>query len=150
MTNANRSSKAKTVIPASERRKVEVYRAVLNATGGKKISPERAYEMLERGTYEAAKQTTKEQAEKAKKEADHKSRAREYEIDKLRDALSCLSDARDATYAIEGGKKLYFDHVAVSRFARVTIEEAGRQIEEAAWGLGLLKKQKNSTFFHAD
>lgn len=136
-SNTSKSKKVRTVIPASERRAVTVLRALMVSDGEKNVTDEKAYQRLLSGRKEVAAKNAKEQ-EEHKREA--RKSARESARKSIDPAIMKLGEVRDLLESIEHGDSGPFTDSAMAMFARTALVEAGTELEQALFDLGVLNK----------
>jgi hypothetical protein len=85
-------------------------------------------------------------AQQVKQQADDKAREQQRKRESARElidpAIMKLAEVRDLLKAIECGDSGLLDDSALAMFARAALSEAGTELEQALFDLGLLRKGK--------
>ena len=107
-----------------------------------------AYREILKGEKQNAEQLAKEQAQKIAAEKARKKEARESSIATLQRGIMNLADVNDLLKKIERGEHSGgFTTEALTTFARATLAEVGRNMEQALLDTGLLDRENYAGVF---
>ena len=120
-------------IPKEERRNVRLVMAV-RAEEGKKVKPREVYESIQRARYDKAVEAAKNEN---KRLADDKRRRIAQAREDIPKALTTLLDIHGLLSMIERGNS-ELGAEAYATFARAALNEAGKELEQAVFDLGVL------------
>ena len=124
--------------PKASRAQIDEKLNLLRFVAAGKMSPE--YEARDKAAVEAKK------AEESEALA---AEVRRCAIKSLKPALDTLAQATDVARAAEDGNVPYLEADTLARCARLLIEEAGEELEQALCDLGLIQEDSYS-FFSGD
>ncbi len=134
--NTTAKTAGKVRIPANERKAVTQYRGFMISEGRKHVTDEQAYQSLLKGRMDHASKL-------AKNQEDQKREARENAKELIDPAIMKLGEVRDLLGVIERGGDGFSSDSALAMFARAALSEAGTELEQALFDLGVLKKGKH-------